>query len=63
MDDRNQPNNEPIGYGNPPAHTRFKKGRREILKGSQKERAIWRASFTGRSESAWLSTRTGFEES
>lgn len=36
MDDRNQPNNEPIGYGNPPAHTRFKKGTSGNPKGKPK---------------------------
>jgi hypothetical protein len=36
MDDDDQPNNGPIGYGNPPAHTRFKKGTSGNPKGRPK---------------------------
>jgi predicted phosphohydrolase len=36
MDDDNQPNSGPIGYGNPPAHARFKKGTSGNLKGRPK---------------------------
>jgi hypothetical protein len=36
MDDDNQPNSGPIGYGNPPAHTRFKKGTSGNPKGRPK---------------------------